>query len=533
MAQIHLAKAMDAYERGMQAVDKSDLYHAIAAFEEALQVEPSYVDARIALGVALLQFGDLQRALTHLDEAVRLEPSHAIALGYLGMVYHLTGDNAQAMACWKQAIQAGPALPVELALALGQALTVTGLHDQARELLTRLVERSPTSPEARTMLGTTLFEMEDYAAARVEVEQALALDDSWAAAHHLRGLIALALDDLETARESFTRERELDTASARPAAMLAVTLQRLGQQDDAMAMVQAVLQHEILDIDARLTCAQVCANAAMYDTAIGMIQDLMDFAPDDEDAIDLLLEVATKAKDREALQWLREEIAEGDEELLQEIADCARAIGPAPKTRGKAKGATSRRTLPDTAYQLRIELTGLRPPIWRRVLVAGDTTLAELHQIIQAVMDWGDSHLHEFSVDGIRYADPRAQLEDTRDERKVTLARVAPREKDRINYLYDFGDNWELVITVMRIVPYDRTFSYPVCLTGKRAAPPEDCGGVWIYAELLEVLADPNHPEREAYAEWLAEYEAVNMEAIDLERAHMRLKPLQKRKGER
>src|SRR5262249_9892724 len=75
--------------------------------------------------------------------------------------------------------------------------------------------------------------------------------------------------------------------------------------------------------------------------------------------------------------------------------------------------------------------------------------------------------------------------------------------KSKIRYTYDFGDDWEHDILVEKVLARDEAASYPRCTGGRRAAPPEDCGGVWGYAELLEILGDPDHPEHEDKLEWL------------------------------
>jgi len=154
-------------------------------------------------------------------------------------------------------------------------------------------------------------------------------------------------------------------------------------------------------------------------------------------------------------------------------------------------------------YQLKVSLRGARPPIWRRLRVPGRFTLAQLHAVIQAAFGWEDYHLHVFDVDGSRYAPAGADLgARARDERKVRIAQVAPAVGDRLTYTYDFGDDWEHEIIVEQIVPADGP-DQAVCVTGRRAAPPEDCGGVWGYAELCDILADPTHPEYTERREWL------------------------------
>lgn len=168
--------------------------------------------------------------------------------------------------------------------------------------------------------------------------------------------------------------------------------------------------------------------------------------------------------------------------------------------------AASRPSTNQQIYQLKVTLRGVRPPIWRRIQVSGRTSLFELHDILQVVMGWENGHLYEFEAGRARYgeADPDWGL-DVLDAAGAKLSRVAGREKAKLRYVYDMGDHWEHEILVEKILPAELGKRYPVCLTGRRACPPEDCGGVWGYSELLEVLKDPKHEEYEDRMEWLGE----------------------------
>jgi tetratricopeptide (TPR) repeat protein len=335
MGQLYLAKAVELYERGIAAGDEGDLEQAVAYFADALHVQPNYVEAMIAQGNLTLQLGDAAAAVGILEEAVRLAPEDPTALVSLGIAYFLTGEEEQALDYWDRTLQANPDLPVELVIPLAELMLTTGLLDRARDLLVSLLERAPDNPEVHTLLGHVLFEMEDLLEARAEADKALALDDTWVDAHYLRGIIALEQDDLNGAAQAFTRERDLDPDSPRGETMLAETLFRQGQHASALAMVDAVLQREELDADTLLTCAQIYAHADKPEAAIVLLQDVLEFDPTDDEAAVFLLDIATKSKDRAALQWLRDNIADEDEELLQLIDECEQRIGPTLKTRGK------------------------------------------------------------------------------------------------------------------------------------------------------------------------------------------------------
>jgi hypothetical protein len=178
-------------------------------------------------------------------------------------------------------------------------------------------------------------------------------------------------------------------------------------------------------------------------------------------------------------------------------------------------------------YSLKITLTGLNPPIWRRVYVSSDTTLSVLHDIIQITMGWNDSHLHEFEINRQCFTSPEMMDEeyafDRLDETNVKLDQIA-QPKSKFSYLYDFGDNWIHEILVEKTVPLDDEKNIPYCVTGKRAAPPEDCGGIWGYADMLERLAGPNNAERKELIRWLGK--KFNHENFDPQEVNKQLNKL-------
>ncbi len=183
----------------------------------------------------------------------------------------------------------------------------------------------------------------------------------------------------------------------------------------------------------------------------------------------------------------------------------------------------SRRAANEPIYQLKVTLKGIRPPIWRRVQVPSNINLGKLHRILQVVMGWTDSHLHQFIVGGTFYGEPDPDFDmDTKNERTAKLRQIAPGEKSRFIYEYDFGDSWEHDILVEKILPPEQGVRYPVCLTGKRACPPEDCGGIWGYAQLLETLQNPDDPEHEDMLEWVGG--EFDPEAFDLDEINQGLK---------
>lgn len=170
--------------------------------------------------------------------------------------------------------------------------------------------------------------------------------------------------------------------------------------------------------------------------------------------------------------------------------------------------------------QLKVTLRNIRPPIWRRLLVPSNMPLSELHGVIQVAMGWLDGHLHMFitgqGVSQGMFSRPEFEIDlECRDERQYTVDQMLPHAGMKMIYEYDFGDGWEHEVLLEKILPRDSTVTYPLCVKGKRACPPEDCGGPWGYAELLEALADPGHERHEELSEWLGRDH--DPEALDID----------------
>jgi hypothetical protein len=181
-----------------------------------------------------------------------------------------------------------------------------------------------------------------------------------------------------------------------------------------------------------------------------------------------------------------------------------------------------------SVYQLRVTLIGSAPPIWRQILVPGSVTLQRLHMVLQKAMGWETSHLHMFEVGENRYGDPDPEWPDVQDHRGVRLYQAA-QEGGRFIYDYDMGDGWRHAVAVERAYA-DKTFTgAPTCLAGERACPPEDCGGIGGYAELLKTLADRRHPEHRRMKEWMGG--PFDPEAFDLAATNRRLWFLAPRKA--
>jgi hypothetical protein len=187
---------------------------------------------------------------------------------------------------------------------------------------------------------------------------------------------------------------------------------------------------------------------------------------------------------------------------------------------------------PGDRLQLKVTLLDLRPAIWRRLLVPAAIKLPKFHTVLQLAFGWTNSHLHAFRHGEDSYeTDHRSGwVPDLfndgsgHDEKKVRLGDLLQARGDWLLYEYDFGESWEHEVLIEKVLPGTGT-SHAVCLAGARAGPPEDCGGVPGYENVVTAMADPKHPEREELLEWLgAPYDAKAFDCPGLNRQLKRLK---------
>jgi hypothetical protein len=173
-------------------------------------------------------------------------------------------------------------------------------------------------------------------------------------------------------------------------------------------------------------------------------------------------------------------------------------------------------------YQLKVSLNGIRPPIWRRVLVQSNATLARLHRIIQNAMGWQNEHLYSFTIDEDEYSEGEyPYFSGFLDARGRRLFEIDLIPGSRLGYIYDFGDGWQHTVLLERANPADPAIRYPCCVAGARACPPEDCGGTGGYGDFLKAISDPKHEQHKEMLEWIGG--PFNSDWFDLPLANLRL----------
>ncbi|MGG1630210.1 plasmid pRiA4b ORF-3 family protein [Rossellomorea sp. NRS-1567] len=179
-------------------------------------------------------------------------------------------------------------------------------------------------------------------------------------------------------------------------------------------------------------------------------------------------------------------------------------------------------------FQLKISIKGAKPPIWRRVLIPNTLSFHQLHEVIQTVMGWTNTHLYSFQGrPGVfEYPDEEYEFRSdlARDSKIAIIGNFIVSEKETISYTYDLGDNWEHQILLERITG-DQRLTFPVCIKGKRNCPIEDSGGIHHYQHVLKVLSNTEKMDEDAqfFRERFGDHDP---EKFDLEETNEMLKEL-------
>jgi len=169
----------------------------------------------------------------------------------------------------------------------------------------------------------------------------------------------------------------------------------------------------------------------------------------------------------------------------------------------EGKGSRPRKPAPQ-AIVLNLTVAGCAPRIWRRFVVKETMWLARLHDSIQVAFDWFDYQTHVFTLEDLRLGNPAKRegnlIEDDRD---TTLADIDMAHRSGMVYDYHFGEGWRVDVRVEKLVPVQKGLVYPHCAAGERAGPPEDCGGVEAYHDMLACIKEPGTELGREWLEWL------------------------------
>ncbi|HUR57183.1 MAG TPA: plasmid pRiA4b ORF-3 family protein [Opitutaceae bacterium] len=182
---------------------------------------------------------------------------------------------------------------------------------------------------------------------------------------------------------------------------------------------------------------------------------------------------------------------------------------------------------PERVFTLRLNVVSCQPKIWRRLVVRESMWLSRLHDSVQILFDWFDYQTHAFHLDELQFGNPvkRDDL-SVEDDRDVTLADLDLEHRERFNYTYHFGEGWQVDLKVEKTGAVEKGFYYPTCLAGERAGPPEDCGGVEAFHDMLACIKEPNTDLGREWLEWLGP--DYNSDACDVAKINKALKKLGK-----
>jgi hypothetical protein len=189
---------------------------------------------------------------------------------------------------------------------------------------------------------------------------------------------------------------------------------------------------------------------------------------------------------------------------------------------------------PASVHVITVTLEGVEPPIWRRVEVASDLSLRDLSDVVQGAMGWAGYHLYGFEIGGVEYRETDDDGWLDHEDPGVSIGEVAGRPGAELRYVYDFGDDWAHGLVVESVGEPEAGATYPRCVAGARACPPEDCGGVSGYHAMVEALGSIPAGDAEAAdvpdmleaGEWRAWAGDFDPERFDVDETNRRLDAL-------
>jgi hypothetical protein len=192
----------------------------------------------------------------------------------------------------------------------------------------------------------------------------------------------------------------------------------------------------------------------------------------------------------------------------------------------EGRGSAQKKAL-ERVFTLRLSIVGTTPPVWRRLVVRESMWLSRLHDSIQVIFDWFDYQTHAFNLDDLRFGNPlKREAMSIEDDRDVTLADLDLEHRERFTYGYHFGEGWQVEIKVEKMGKIAKGVTYPTCTAGDQAGPPEDCGGLEAYHDMLACIKEPQSDLGREWLEWLGpDYDP---DICDLDKINKSLKKLGK-----
>jgi len=490
------------------------LERAVSTFADQLRFQET-PDPGTLLGLASAFYfsGDKEHAIDILHLALAQINENRFELLQIGLFYAILGREQAADIALTRARTMFLDDPDLLVTICGGFSAIGNLRETVNTA-EMAVKADSSSVDAHRALGLARFALEDYPAAIDSFKTVTDLEPQDYLAYVYIGKCLAYMEEWEESLSAFQKAWFIDKKHPAVNIGRAVALFQLGRVRESAKAANLALKHisespeDAYDLGILYLDELNKPEKAIPALVIAVLDD-----PESDDCMYGLIEAVTRSKVSDSSRHVLNVLNEADPELGYNFL---RALHQAdsredrPDSRQNPFAGTTPATKDGPVYQLRIDLEGASPPIWRRVLVPGYFTLADIHSIIQAVMDWEDLHLHEFNVNGVRIgqimnADDTWNNADYVNEFDVTMAEVAVASNGKFQYIYDFGDNWVHKIAIEKTLPYDKSVPYPICIGGKQAAPIEDSGGIRGYYLRLKAFADPDSAMHEETVEWLGE----------------------------
>ncbi len=484
MPNIFINDAQDMYEQGNIALQEGRLEDALECFHASVALAPT-VDALLGLGILMITLKPgTGEGINALERAHALAADDERVATALGGAYLACGDAAAAIAFLREHLSRNPGQPISL-LTLSEAYAAAGQMKQAEKTLKQAIRLAPDHPEVHLAASWHWLQENKLDKALSAAQQAIQLAPQKPKMHLMLGVVLAAQERFAEALPEIQVMLDADPAFTSAQVSKAMVLYHLGQENEALALLQQVQQDNENDPDSLHSLAIFYFSVNMLTQARALLQQEIALDPDFPAAYDLLYQIAEAMGDSAAMQEAYRGLLRTASQFDTDNSGNVVIIPPEGQntqaTGRKAAGRTGHKKndAVQAIYTLKITLKGIHPPIWRRVLVPDTITLADLHHIIQAAMGWYDEHLHEFTAGRTHYGIPDGEdgwfSSFIVDERRTRLCDLA-REVRRLSYSYDFGDGWEHQILIEKVLPPDPTLQTPVCLKGKRACPPEISG---------------------------------------------------------
>ena len=345
-------------------------------------------------------------------------------------------------------------------------------------------------------------------------------DQACAYSYAAIGDIYLTLRELELAEDYLKKALGYEPLNPKYHYLLGFTYSVSKQWDRAIKEFEASVRQQLQEAEYLRGLGWATWSAGNKRRGLKYLKQAISLAPDNVNILADLAAAHLRDGHLDAAQEYAERAVKADPKsaLAKDVLNATRSFREGLRGVQRVMGKEQ-----STVYEMKVRIKGARPAIWRRFQVSGNITFYKLHRVLQEVIGWSDYHLYEFRVGKLLLGEPDPDYShETKSARRVRLREIIIREMAKFTYIYDFGDYWEHEITVERIISSNEELRHPVCIEGKRACPPEDCGGIWGYSDLLRIIRNPAHEEYKEMMEWLGG--EFDPKRFDIDEVNRRLK---------